>query len=144
MRSRSRYQRRARGRIMATINIVPYVDVMLVLLVIFMVTTPLLTQGVKIDLPKATSQAISDQQKALVVSINKQGQLYYNQSIIKNKPLPMASLIMQLKDQNHQQTLLIRADQSIAYGKVVSLMAQLQQSGWHKLGLLSDAQKTTV
>ena len=129
---------------MATINIVPYVDVMLVLLVIFMVTTPLLTQGVKIDLPKATSQAISDQQKALVVSINKQGQLYYNQSIIKNKPLPMASLIMQLKDQNHQQTLLIRADQSIAYGKVVSLMAQLQQSGWHKLGLLSDAQKTTV
>ena len=129
---------------MATINIVPYVDVMLVLLVIFMVTTPLLTQGVKIDLPKATSQAISDQQKALVVSINKQGQLYYNQSIVKNKPLPMASLIMQLKDQNHQQTLLIRADQSIAYGKVVSLMAQLQQSGWHKLGLLSDAQKTTV
>ena len=129
---------------MATINIVPYVDVMLVLLVIFMVTTPLLTQGVKIDLPKATSQAISDQQKALVVSINKQGQLYYNQSIIKNKPLSMASLIMQLKDQNHQQTLLIRADQSIAYGKVVSLMAQLQQAGWHKLGLLSDAQKTTV
>ena len=61
---------------MATINIVPYVDVMLVLLVIFMVTTPLLTQGVKIDLPKATSQAISDQQKALVVSINKQTLAY--------------------------------------------------------------------
>jgi len=102
---------------MGEINVVPYIDVMLVLLIIFMVTAPLLTQGVKVDLPKAAAQPLDPSNaKPLVLSINSAGALR----------------------KNPETQMLVRADRSIAYGMVIDVMVVLQQAGAKKVGLVTD------
>lgn len=138
-------QRRSKG-MMAEINVVPYIDVMLVLLVIFMITTPLLTQGVKVDLPKATANAIdSERKEPIIISVNKEGQYFLNMAEKPNQPMTSRALVnmvaayVKLAQEAHvTRQVMIRGDKDVGYGKVVSAMALLQQAGVENVGLITQ------
>jgi len=133
-------------RQMAEINVVPFIDVMLVLLVIFMVTTPLLTQGVKIDLPKTEAKAIPPNQKEpLIVTVDASGNYYLNISDKPNQPITEQTLsylaTTQLKataDNAEQRPVLVRGDSNANYGKIVAAMVVLQQAGAKTVGLITQ------
>jgi biopolymer transport protein TolR len=135
-----------RRRSMSEINVVPYIDVMLVLLVIFMITTPLLSQGVKIELPQAKAETISkEQQEPIIVSVDAQGLFFLNISNEPDKPIAaslMAARVaaaMKLSEQSGQKRLvLVKGDKGVNYGAVVTAMVILQQAGVEKVGLMTE------
>lgn len=132
---------RVRRKRMSEINVVPYIDVMLVLLVIFMVTAPLLTQGVKVELPQAESQNIETKgQEPLIVSVDKQGRFFLNIGDKPNKPVTAKKLISNIKAVlRHRQdkTVYVKGDRNVPYGQVVEVMALLKQSGVDHVGLVT-------
>ena len=137
---------RVRKKPMAEINVVPYIDVMLVMLVIFMVTAPLLTQGVKVDLPAAAAEPMEpDQQEPLVVTVDASGNLYLNigdtpeQAIDGETLMQRVSAIMRRR---HDRTVLVRGDHAVDYGSVMSAMVLLQQAGVPNVGLVTDPPET--
>ncbi len=134
----------------AEMNVVPYIDVMLVLLVIFMVTAPMLTQGVKIELPKVASEALprDSQQRILTLSVQADGGYYWNLGTeldTKNRTdsavalEEMTAKVGALIAERGDTQVYIRADQDAGYGKVVAAMAALQQGGVANLGLITEA-----
>ena len=132
---------------MAEINVVPYIDVMLVLLVIFMVTAPLLTQGIEVELPKAGADPIATEQNnvPLVLSIDAQGDLYLNVGDDKDRPIAgerVTELASAVLRRNPKTTVLVKADQRVAYGAVVKAMVLLQQAGAANVGFLTEAPTT--
>lgn len=139
MRKRSR-------RPMAEINVVPYIDVMLVLLVIFMITAPLLTQGVQVDLPKAASKPLSAAEKEpLIVSVDAQGQYFLNISSTPGVPINEATLMQKVgaelskaKREGREQRVYVKGDQSVNYGRVVHAMVVLQKAGAPSVGLITQ------
>lgn len=132
-------------RIMAEMNVVPYIDVMLVLLVIFMITAPLLTQGVTVDLPKADAKPLdandSEAQEPLVVSVDAEGLFYLNVGEEPDEPvspqilMARAAAVLQLKPDT---PVMVKGDRGVNYGRVVSAMALLQKAGAPKVGLITD------
>ncbi len=136
--------RSKRRRVMAEINIVPYIDVMLVLLVIFMITTPLLTQGVKVNLPKAQAKTLAhEKQEPIVLSVDSQGIYYLNiapdshQSISPQDVLNLVSAKLQATQADPPQVL-VKGDQAVDYGKVVQAMVLLQKAGAKQIGLMTS------
>lgn len=132
-------------RPMSDINVVPFIDVMLVLLVIFMITTPLLTQGVKVDLPKTEAKALTEQQKEpLIVTVDSSGNFYLNLAEKPSQPITSRTLSYlvteQLKGQQtgEQRPVLVRGDKNANYGKVMEAMALLQQAGAKSVGLITQ------
>lgn len=132
-------------RPMADINVVPFIDVMLVLLVIFMITAPLLTQGVKVDLPKTQAKALTDQEKEpLIVTVDATGSFYFNLAEKPSQAIPAVTLshliIDHLKGQEtgEQRPVLVRGDKDANYGKVMEAMALLQQAGAKSVGLITQ------
>jgi biopolymer transport protein TolR len=134
----------------AEMNVVPYIDVMLVLLVIFMVTAPMLTQGVKIELPKVASEALAtdSQQQILTLSVKAEGGYYWNlggeldtrhQTDSAVTLEEMRGKIAQVVSARSDTQVYIRADQHAGYGSVVAAMAALQQGGVSNLGLVTEA-----
>ncbi|THB64775.1 MAG: protein TolR [Gammaproteobacteria bacterium] len=127
---------------MSEINVVPYIDVMLVLLVIFMVTTPMLQQGVDIDLPVASAAPIEETtEEPIVVEIDKNGHLFINNQE-NNIPLTPKELYIQIKyrtEKKPKAPVLIRGDKYVGYGKVVEVMAFLKKAGIPKVGLMTEA-----
>ncbi len=137
--------RRDRRRPMADINVVPYIDVMLVLLVIFMITAPLLSQGVKVDLPHATAQAIGADKEPIVVSVDAQGNYYLNIATDPNQPIDAVNLVNSVStelrsdaQQSQSRQVLVKGDQHVDYGKVMQAMVLLQQAGAASVGLVTD------
>ncbi|MGH8267311.1 MAG: protein TolR [Steroidobacteraceae bacterium] len=133
----------SRGRrLMGEINVVPYIDVMLVLLIIFMITAPLLTQGVKVDLPKAGAEPLKAQQlKPLVLSIDRQGRLYMNLGGDPRAALDAQTVAARATAAlrgNPERPVLVKADTAIAYGRVVEAMVILQRAGARQVGLVTD------
>lgn len=130
---------------MAEINVVPFIDVMLVLLVIFMITTPLLTQGVKIDLPKTESKALPpDQKEPLIITVDATGNYYLNIASNPNQPITarvLSNLVTTQLEKSEagapQRPVLVRGDKSANYGKVVEAMVLLQQAGAKSVGLIT-------
>src|SRR3954468_11629804 len=129
-------------RLMGEINVVPYIDVMLVLLIIFMVTAPLLAQGVKVDLPKASAEPLPpDAQEPLVLSIDKQGRLSLNVggtpnvSISEDVLTARATAAMR---RNPDRAVLLKADEAIPYGRAVDAMVILQHAGAKKVGFITQ------
>ncbi len=121
---------------MSDINVTPFVDVMLVLLVVFMVTAPLLTSGVAVDLPKSEAQAIStEDNKPLELTITKNGTLFIGETEVKRERL--ISLLTAMTRDNSDRRIFIRADQSLDYGYVIQILGSLNQSGFNKVALLS-------
>lgn len=128
---------------MGEINVVPYIDVMLVLLIIFMVTAPLLTQGVKVDLPKAGAEPIEPARNAkpLVLSINSAGELFLSVGRNPREPLDrqtVADRAAAALRKDPETQVLVKADRAIAYGTVIDAMVVLQQAGAKKVGLVTD------
>jgi len=134
-------------RPMAEINVVPYIDVMLVLLVIFMITTPLLTQGVKVALPKAKANAIAEKhQEPIIISVDKQGLYYLNIADKPNQPMTSQALVSLVstnlalaKEAGASRQVFIRGDSAVDYGKVVVAMTLLQQAGVENIGLITES-----
>jgi len=130
-------------KLMAEINVVPYIDVMLVLLIIFMVTAPLLTQGIKVELPKAGAEAITDlpDQPPLIVSVDASGNLYINVGDDEDLPAKAADIVNRtrivLKNQPGT-AVLVKADRAVPYGNVVGAMVLLQQGGAESVGFVTD------
>ena len=129
---------------MSEINVVPYVDVMLVLLVIFMVTAPLLMQGVKVELPQADAEPVENQDsEPLIVSINNNGHLYLNlgrEEQILTLPT-VKKRVSAIMRRNPEKPILVWGDKDVSYGSVVSLMAALQESGAPSVGLVTEKTK---
>lgn len=138
--------KRLRKKPIAEINVVPYIDVMLVLLVIFMITAPMLTQGVSVDLPKSQAKAIdNDAKEPIIVSVDSKGQYFLNVDSSPDKPIAKETLavrvsaLLQLARQGGEKRLvLVKGDKSVDYGAVVGVMALLQQAGADKVGLLTE------
>ena len=130
-------------KLMGEINVVPYIDVMLVLLIIFMVTAPLLTQGIEVELPQAGAEPIDPTEGAqpLVLSVDAAGNLYLNVGENEDSPVD-AARILQLAstvlERNPKTPVLVKADFRVAYGRVVAAMVLLQKSGAEKVGFLTD------
>jgi biopolymer transport protein TolR len=133
----------SRGRrLMGEINVVPYIDVMLVLLIIFMITAPLLTQGVKVDLPKAGAEPIEPQKvQPLVLSVDREGRLYLNVGGSPETPLndqTVAERARAALSRTPDMQVLVKADNAVAYGRVVQAMVVLQGAGARKVGFITD------
>jgi biopolymer transport protein TolR len=127
---------------MAEINVVPYIDVMLVMLVIFMITAPLLTQGVKVDLPEATAEPLdAEQQEPLVVSVDADGNLFLNVGDAPDTPVAAETLVQNVSAvmrRRKDKTVLVRGDHAVDYGAVVAAMVLLQQAGVPHVGLVTE------
>jgi biopolymer transport protein TolR len=130
-------------KLMGEINVVPYIDVMLVLLIIFMVTAPLLTQGVQVELPKAGAEAIADvpDHPPLVLSVDAEGNLFINVGDDEDKPIGSAEIVARagaVIRQRPDTPVLVKADRAVPYGNVVGAMVLLQQAGADSVGFVTD------
>ena len=130
-------------RAVAEINVVPYIDVMLVLLVIFMATAPLLMQGVEVDLPKANSTPVSDSDaEPLIVSIDAHAKLYLNLGASDDQALSIETVrqrVATVLKRNPDKAVMVWGDAAVPYGEVVSLMSELQAAGAPSVGLVTEA-----
>ncbi len=135
-------RQRIRKRPIAEINVVPYIDVMLVLLIIFMITAPLLSQGVKVDLPQVPSEAMpATDKEPVVVSVNDAGDFYINYGDDQDKPVSanvLANRINALIKYQPDIPVFVKGDNNVPYGRVVQLMALLQSAGVDGVGLVTD------
>lgn len=131
----------------ADINVVPYIDVMLVLLVIFMITAPILTQGVTVDLPQAASETLkSGDREPIIISVNAAGDYFLNIADSPDTALNTRDLQVKVaaelsiaKEKGQDLPVLVKGDQGVNYGKVVIAMSILKQAGADKVGLLTDS-----
>ncbi len=133
-----------RRKPIAEINVVPYIDVMLVLLIVFMVTAPMLTQGVQVELPEAPSEPLEadSDDEPLIVSIKQDGSLYLNLGGKPEEARSLESIQQQVSKVLRQQPrteVLINGDQNIDYGRVVQVMTGLQAAGARSVGLVTEA-----
>ena len=132
-----------RRRPISEINVVPYIDVMLVLLVIFMITAPLLTQGVKIDLPQADAEPVSaEMDDPVVVSVDREGNFYIDIGDNKQQPVEEETLLSRVRSvlrHKPKTPILVRGDSHVDYGRVVKAMTLLQAAGAPSVGLITES-----
>ena len=135
-------RQRIKKRPMSEINVVPYIDVMLVLLIIFMVTAPLLSQGVKVDLPQAPSSPLPPNEKEpVIVNVDKDGNYFINYGEDQDKPVAADVLLNRVSALLKYQPgipVLVGGDTNVAYGHVVQVMTLLQQAGVPSVGMITD------
>ena len=133
--------RRRRHKLKAEINVVPYIDVMLVLLIIFMVTAPLLNLGVDIQLPQSQARSIQNDKEPAVVSVDEQGGLFLTLGASEREPIEAEALVKKISAfvrQNPQVPVLVAGDQRADYGTIYQAMVLLQSAGVPKVGLMSQ------
>jgi biopolymer transport protein TolR len=134
-----RAMRGARGRRvrpMSEINVTPFVDVMLVLLIVFMVTAPLLTVGVPVDLPQTRAKSLGEDREPLAVTIDEEGQIF-----LQNAPITVDELVPKLtaiSGNGYNQRIFVRGDKSVDYGKVMEVMGLLNAAGFTRIGLVTN------
>jgi len=124
---------------MADINMTPFIDVMLVLLIIFMVAAPLLTTGVAVDLPRASATALNVERKPIAISLNEQGQLY-----VMDEPIADSDLVAKLQavsQSDTDQRIYLRASKDVPYGRVAEIMAAVTSAGFKKVALVTEPVK---
>ena len=136
-------QHHKRRRPMSEINVVPYIDVMLVLLIIFMVTAPLITQGVHVDLPEADAEPLSqDEEPPLVISVNRDGELFVNIGEGREDPVDDDTLINRIRvtlKHNPKMQVMVRGDGNVEYSRVVHAMVLAQAAGVPSVGLITES-----
>lgn len=134
----SKFRRKNRLAIRSEVNLTPLIDVMTSLLAIFMITAPLLTTGIPLDLPRGDGKSLVGEEKTLDLSVNQKGDVYIGDTIIPaNKILPKVKAIVQ---ENPNVRMIISADKDTSYGNVIELMALLRAAGYSQVGLKTDAQ----
>ena len=130
---------KSRGGLMSEINVTPMVDVMLVLLIIFMVTAPMMTQGLEVDLPETTAKSLRQEEEPVIISLDKDGKI-----MLGKIEVSQAMFRQQLEKQhgkNTEQPIFLKADKNVAYGIVASLMADIKDAGFDKLGMITLAKE---
>ena len=121
---------------MSEINVTPFVDVMLVLLIVFMVTAPLLTVGIPVDLPKVKADALTDQKDPIEITIKLDGQIYIGESLVEvDNLVPRLNAIT---DQNTEARIYLRGDRVVAYGRVMAIMSKINSAGYTKVALVAQ------
>jgi biopolymer transport protein TolR len=137
---------RKRRHLLAEMNVVPYIDVMLVLLVIFMVTAPMLTQGIKVELPEIATDSINlDSEDPVIVSVKPDGSYWLKQGSKDDKKMTLADLtqtLLAIQQSQPKLQILLNGDKKVPYGEVVKLMASLQQANILRIGLLTETPNT--
>jgi biopolymer transport protein TolR len=140
---------KGKRRLMSEINVVPYIDVMLVLLIIFMITAPLLTQGIQVDLPNAPAAQLDPEllkdNEPVVLSVDREGKFYLNIGDDEETPIDDAKVVELASAalrRNAQTPVLVKADESVPYGRVVQGAVLLQQAGATKIGFQTDPDDT--
>lgn len=131
--------RSRRGRPMSEINVTPFVDVMLVLLIVFMVTAPLLTVGVPVDLPQTRAKQLGEDREPLAVTIDNGGKIF-----LQNTPIAADDLVpklMAISNNGYNQRIFVRGDKAVDYGKVMQVMGLLNSAGFTRIGLVTDTVK---
>ncbi|PPR41133.1 MAG: Biopolymer transport protein ExbD [Alphaproteobacteria bacterium MarineAlpha5_Bin12] len=121
---------------MSEINVTPFVDVMLVLLIVFMVTAPLLTVGIPIDLPKVKADALTDQKDPLEISIKLNGEVYLGDNIINVENL--IQTIEAITEENFESRIYVRGDRGIAYGRVMEIISMINNAGYRRVALVTQ------
>lgn len=136
-------RRTGKRKPVSEINVVPYIDVMLVLLIIFMITAPLIQQGVEIDLPQASANPMPpEQREPLVISVSKAGDFYLNIGENNDKPIAedlLANRVAAIINNHPQTPVLVRGDKAVDYGRVTEVMVLLQSAGVEKVGLMTES-----
>jgi biopolymer transport protein TolR len=130
-------RRPGRYAAMSDINVTPFVDVMLVLLVVFMITAPLLTVGVPIDLPKTSAANLPGNEEPLTVSINEQGEIYLQETLVKREEL--VARLLAISENLTGRRIFVRGDRSVDYGTVMEVMGSLNAAGFNKVALVTEA-----
>ena len=131
-----RNARRGRYRPLSEINVTPLVDVMLVLLIIFMVTAPLMTSGVSVDLPKTDAQPLNTDSQPLTVTINAGGDIF-----LQDQQVELPDLVAKLQaiaENNQERRIFVRGDKDLAYGRIMQVMGTITQGGFTKVALLAE------
>ena len=135
-------RRRRRAAIMSEINVTPFVDVMLVLLIIFMVSAPLLTVGVPIELPKSQAKALQQDNKPLAVSVKDNGQVFLQDAEIKLDDLvPKLKAIIEARGGNPDELIYVRGDKKVDYGTMMRVMGRISGAGYHKVALVTEVEQ---
>lgn len=124
------------GKLVSEINVTPFVDVMLVLLIVFMVSAPMMKEGMKVDLPEVESKALETQNQDLIITINKDRTLDINGSTIDYSRLGM--ILEQIREQRGVESVFLQADRSVDYGFVVEVMGMVRSTGLTKIGLVTQ------
>tara|TARA_B100001123_G_C15062605_1_gene928225 strand:- start:180 stop:611 length:432 start_codon:yes stop_codon:yes gene_type:complete len=134
-------QKRIRKRYsqMSEINVTPFVDVMLVLLIIFMVTAPLLTVGIPVDLPKVKADALTDQKDPLEITVKIDGNIFLGESEVKVENL--VPRLNAITDQNTETRIYLRGDRIVAYGRIMEIMSIINSAGYKKVALVTQNPK---
>ena len=125
-------------KVMAEINVTPFVDVMLVLLVIFMVTAPMMQEGVQVNLPKAETKAMASQEETIVVSIDKNGSIFINKERLNGS---LRVKLVEMFASRDKKEVFLKADAGVPYGEVVRVMADIKASGVERLGMVTEPKK---
>ena len=129
-------RRKQRYTQMSEINVTPFVDVMLVLLIVFMVTAPLLTVGIKVDLPKVEATALTDIKDPIEITVNLEGNIYIGESKVEVENLiPRLNAIT---EQNTEARIYVRGDRVVAYGRIMEIMAIINSAGYVKVALITQ------
>jgi biopolymer transport protein TolR len=136
---------RKRGRrraVMSDINVTPFVDVMLVLLIVFMVSAPLLTVGVPIDLPQSQAKALQQDNEPLTISVNVGGDVYLQKEQIKLDDLvPKLKAVIEARGANADQLIYVRGDKKVDYGTMMRVMGRISGAGYHKVALVTEVEQ---
>ena len=132
---------KSRGGLVSDINVTPLVDVMLVLLIIFMVTAPMMTQGLEVDLPETTAKSLNQSEEPIIVTLDKDGKIMLGKIVVNQ-----AMFRQQLEKQHGKDTkqpIFLKADKTVAYGMVVTIMADIKAAGFDKLGMITQPEDET-
>ena len=130
------------ARVMSEINVTPFVDVMLVLLIVFMVSAPLLTVGVPLDLPQSQAKSIDQDREPLTISVNGQGQLFLQNSEIKVEDLvPKLKAIIDARGGGLDERIYVRGDKKVDYGTMMRVMGRLSAAGYHRVALVTEVEQ---
>ncbi len=125
-----------RKGLVSEINVTPLVDVMLVLLIIFMVTAPMMTQGLDVDLPETTAKSLRQKEKPLIVSIDKTGKIHFG-NVEVSQPLLLQQLKSFGQEEKKKKPIFLKADKNVPYGVVVTTMSTIKSAGFDKLGMIT-------
>ena len=131
--------KRRRSPAMSEINVTPFVDVMLVLLIVFMVTAPLLTVGVPVDLPKTKAPALGQDKEPLSVTVSKDGKIYLQKEVVTEEAL--VPKLQAISQNGYDQRIFVRGDKTVDYGRVMVVMGLLASAGFTHIGLVTDVAK---
>ena len=139
---RAQIGRRRRARPLSEINVTPFVDVMLVLLIVFMVTAPLLTVGVPVDLPKTKAQPLSQDREPLTISVRRDGSVFLQNTHISEDDL--VPRLTAIAANGYDQRVFVRGDKAVDYGRVMQVMALVSAAGFTHIGLVTDVARTNT